>query len=1560
MRSDATSSAALPSLPGDEARRALRELLDDPARDAVLSEVPLGTLAELGDGIAEALAEGRGRREDAWDWLDLARRSSVLTRIAAAGGTDAWVGRFLRVIDGSHYTVGPLFRRRAASYGSKVLFEVPSSGGPRAITWRQAAGRVEAIARGFRATLAGPDGTMPRVAFLADNRIETALADLACLGSGVVNILIPANATEVDVGYMLGHARAEAVVVSDREQLLKVQKNREALPGLRHVIAMDANLASGREVVSLDDVASSAPRCPMEEVERASLGVRTGDLATVMYTSGTTGKPKGIGFSHRNLVFKRFARAVALPEIGEDDVFLCYLPLFHTFGRFLEMLGCVFWGAKYVFLENPSIEALVQGMRRHRPTVFISVPKKWMQLHEAIDAAAPIESASDAEVEEAVRRVTGGALRWGLSAAGHLDAEVFRFFQSQGIELMSGFGMTEATGGITMTPPGQYRDDSLGKALPGIELRLEEDGELAIRGPYVMMGYVDPPAGETTFEEGGWLGTGDLMERDAGGHYRLVDRKKEIYKNIKGETIAPQRIETLFREFDSVGRVFLVGDHRPYNTALLWPNPEARHLDLAGMSREEVKAHFRSVVASVNAFLAPYERIVDFAVIDRDLDPARGELTPKGTPRRRAVEANFAETIRLLYRRAHLKVGGVDVVFPNWLFQALGLTSQELSIEADRIQLPEGAALRVKRLQEGVTQVGSFVYRHPDEPLQLGVLLTTPRLWLGNDELVEFAALDVRLRQRPGRAGDRIERQGRVAPYAIPAGDGAEIRAALDSGEPDLLRLHFAALLLESTDDEGALRAVAFFERVLAREEGPLVEPVRLVLARAAASPSIEIRRAAFVALAPAERDSRFAAVLSRFLGAAGVLLDGETRRLLRERSLSDVKLAAFVAACREAGQAAAAGRGEDRKATSLLRFLAEYGAAHPARYRSIRASLVRMMLFGGREGFREEAARAVADLREGFRAWLGTSVHLAVDPETGQEYRWEDVVVYDDAVEAGDRERILGAIRSTAFLREAVFLFSGGVIPRLSDIPPGGVYVRPIGERRGRFVHRITVQTRFQGSYDLAVSVNRSLTPDEIREEVQYLVLCGGQEEGQVPLVEDFGGYWRDHDLWSEAYVVGETLDRTIRRFSRTEDEVERLRLLWPYLAWSALAAHFDFWNRTGRRVEIADPSLENVVVPPHDYQAGARILAVSGTRPHAGLVETLRLLHERFAERVEARHPALLGLVRWNVVLSSLLEIVGEEEGLRMLREILHRDRDPLPEGLEESLSTYVRSVEERGFLPMRLYFAIVRYRRWAALSSEATPNARARTLQEFWDTYRLERLVTAYPETRVRFFRDTVFAEAPEALASGLEEIVRKLRRRELPGEALVDAIADLRAQMELAPDDDYFLARLSYPHLRPEDAAGFVHTGSKGQHASEIVVTLEDHEGHPFQVRHALTPKEVGRLHRLFLSARLDVRFRPEHRYLVAVSERGLVVGGIYYEVEEEGRSAHLEKIVVAERFRRKGVADGLMREFFSRLRAAGVRTVTTGFFRPEYFYAYGFRIEKRYAGLVKDLEESPAS
>ncbi len=1528
-------------------------------RDEILEAIDLESLAGLLQRCVERLedggdAPGIALRTLTWEALDLLRRPAVLRRIAAGGEEGLWAQRILTAIEASDFTVGPLFRQRAATYSDKVLYKIPERRGSTSLTWSDVAGRLETLARGLLSLYA--DAPPAPIAIISENRLEVALLDHACLTSGIFNVMVPANATDADVGYILGHAKIGTVVVSGREQLDKVEKNRSALPDLKHVIALDPVDGPAGNVMTLAELEAGAGAVPVALIEERSNAVRIGDVATAMYTSGTTGVPKGIQYSHRNLVFKRFARALALPEIGDDDAFLSYLPLFHTFGRFFELMGCVFWGATYCFLTDPKVEALIDGMQRFRPTVFISVPRKWIQLHESIVKRADPMNASDEEVRDAARDLTGGRLRWGLSAAGHLDTEIFRFFHGQGVQLLSGYGMSEATGGVTMTPPSQYKDNSLGIALPGIELKLAEDGELWMRGPYVMHGYLDPPDEQPSFDEQGWFHTGDLMVQDDDGHIRLVDRKKEIYKNVKGQTIAPQRIENLFREFESVGRAFLVGDHKEYNTLLIYPNPDYKELDFASISAQDVRDHFRSLVVSVNKFVAPFERVVDFAVIDRDLEADLGELTPKNTPRRKVVVDNFEEIIETLYHRTYLSVGGVSVTLPNWLFQTLGLTAGDIRAQGDHLAIPSlGTSLMVRQYDADSVQVGACLYSHDEGALDLGVVFATPRLWLGNDELFAFAPLELDDRQRPGSAAHAIAWVGRAKHYNPTQADRDRLAESSRHVEWSLLDLDQAARMLISSDEESALKAVRLFERVItSNEEGPLADAARFLLARGVEVESAEVRRQAFQVLVPVERARRFRETIAAFLARDPQLLDSETRAVLCERTLAEPKIEAFIGLAWEACTVPEVEDESRDPAFSLIDFLGEYGGGHPTRYRRIRAFLVRVNLFAPRESVRTHAGAVRETFRAGFFQWLGPTARIAVDTETGQEYRWEDVIVFAEDIDPDDRRRLLSAIKNTPFLSGSIFLLFASKVIRLTDIPPGGVWIRLAGERYGKRVYRITVQTRSDDSFELAANVNVDLTPEQVQEEVNWLILCG-EHEDRAPVVEEFGGYVPDQDVWTEEFISGSTLDRELRRLARRSDAVEGITQLWPFLAWSALSAFVDFWDRTGRRCEIAALAPTDVVVPTHDYHLGSRIVSLSVRCDHSGVLRMLQAFKDRFVGEVENEYDDLKGLVGWDVVFSSVLEVLGEQEGLATYEGALVAETDA-PEELRKALRAYVDTVRGRGFLPMRLYFAAKRYRRWARLNEDATLEARGRTLQEFYDTYGLDRLAKVYPEARLRFFRETVFRNSSNELTRGLDELIRKLRAAEMRDADLAGAVADLRARLEVEPDDDYFLARIPFAYLQPEDAVDFVSSDMGGEYQSEIVVTLDDADGNAFRVRHALLPKEVERLHRLFLAAKLDVRFGPEHKYLVAINDREQIIGGIYYTAEESGATAHLEKIVVADRYRRKGVADGLMKQFFNRLRAAGSETVTTGFFRPEYFYSYGFKIERRYAGLVKQLDE----
>ncbi len=600
--------------------------------------------------------------------------------------------------------------------------------------------------------------------------------------------------------------------------------------------------------------------------------------------------------------------------------------------------------------------------------------------------------------------------------------------------------MTEATGGITMTPPGEYRDDSLGRPLPGIETDLSEEGELRIRGPYVTIGYAGD--GGSGLDAEGWLGTGDLLARDDDGHFRFVDRKKEIYKNLRGETVTPQRVENMFREFETVKRVFLVGDHREYNTALIVPNEDATEVDLRAMTQAERRAHFRSLVFSVNRFLGHHERILDFALLDRDFSEEAGELTPKLTFRRTVVVQSFAEPIDALYRRALLRVPGLEVRVrvPNWLLQSSGLIAEDFVLDGTVLRVPanDTALSIVGQGRSGDAErvrVGDAEYLVRGRVLDLGRLVGTLGLWLGNGPLLRFLAIEPDQRVRFRRPGSEIERapdEPVPPPVPLPAKPAEEPSALV-------LQVSDAAVGLLGRDAAAARTALEFLEQVVARRDRAPVEAALLALRRGALAAAPATRREAMRALLPIEQDQEFVETLTRF--ASVERLDDDAVQRLAGAALSDAKLRAIVdLAHRKAqeGDAAAAG--------PWLDLLAAHGATRPGRYRALRVALARVAAFGSSREVRARGAQALA--RAGRRL-------PRVDRRTDEGRRRSRHRRGVHLVRRGPLRRRRPRGRSRTALRRAV----DDLPPARSDLPAGrGTRDPPVGHRARRG-HRVAAR---------------------------------------------------------------------------------------------------------------------------------------------------------------------------------------------------------------------------------------------------------------------------------------------------------------------------------------------------------------------------------------------------------------------------------------------------------------------------------------------------------------------
>ena len=1510
--------------------------------------------------IAQKLLEGNYPPATVHSFLKAGHLPLINKTFYKSDKKEMWIELLISLTRKSNFHVGNLIMQRVGTYPQKALFQIVEGKDIVTITYKQAWKYIWGIAKSLSKSTDG--FSHPVIGILTTNSLYGALLDLACLSFNFRIVPIPINLSKTDLNYILDHAGITHLFIGGAEphnlfNQLRGNSGVLSVTQLPDMYSLDFPSQTWEEFLSI------GKNVPQNILENRLNTTENDEVSTVMYTSGTTANPKGIIFTQMNIISKRFSRAIALPDLSSNDIFLSYLPLYHTFGRYLEMIGTIFWGATYAFAESPAYKTLLKNFSVVQPTVFISIPKRWIQLYEQINNQTQQDQLPPEKIKTVFKKLTGGKLKLGLSAAGYLDPDIFEFYQKNGIHLLSGYGMTEATGGITMTPVNDYLRDSVGKPLPGIETKITEDGELLICGPYVSPGYF----GEiiSTDYSDNWFHTGDIFKRKK-GHLFIIGRKKEIYKNNRGQTISPQKIENLFQDFDTIKSVFLVGDGREYNTVLLYPKYEQIPLEIQKNSKQKFRDYFGSLVQSVNSFLAPYERIVNYAIIQRDFSEEYGELTRKETYKRNIILKNFTEIIDTLYEKIYtsLMCEGFEIRIPNWLIREKGVIPSDILWDGKTVSIRNETKSLVIQLNSGIVHIGDFSYIINKEFVDLETLMISPYLWVGNQALVDFIGSIVFRISRFEITSD-IQLNVRSLPW----GDGRFPKTPNEKREnisqrkvSSLQLLHESAIVLHHPKNDNMVSAMNHLHQDLENNTGDFKEIVHKVLLRLQFHPSQDIQIKSLEYLLSHISGSAFLAFLTsiceRLKKTDNIKkIDFDVQRIQQEHFDALLK---YVITKRLEEKSLNAKK--QAFLCFLLKIIAIYGVLHPKSYIWARVELVRWELSGAQKQVLSTVKKAIVTLTSGFREWVGVDRHLAIDPDTDDEYSWGDTILFEKNVEEESRKKLMEAMGNTVLLQETIFLLSNHRLIRLEDIPKNGIWVSFLGSNHGKSVFRVLVQTRSSDSYNFVINLDENLGKLFVQDEIRWLITTGSSIYGPK-LVEDFGGYWSKYGLYTEEYIPGETLYQHLER-NREEIEsgkaADRWQMQWLHFVWNGLMAYMDFWYRTGYVLYSANPSTKNLIIPRYDYATGTRLISISDRKHFTTISDFVFTLYGRFIITSEQNYPGLKRMGGWEVLFTALLQVVTVKQGLEFLMDLQEefQKKTIKQKGeslglLQDQITSFIDEVNENGILTKQVVFASLRYQRWFELNPKASVQARGSILQELYKDYCLRDLLDDYPETRIRFFLMSCFKDSNPELIDELFSLQKKLRARTVTLEDLGSHLHHIHENITLTKEEEFFLTRLLFEHLDAAEEGELIvwETGSKSR--LDLISLAEDSTGERYRIRPPFKPKEIARFHSLLGEANLPGIFQPQHEFLLLINSNNQMVGGVYWK-KAEGKTAYIEKIVIRYPYRKRHLSLKLLKELFNRLRDQRYKYVTIGFFQAGLFYKLGFQINQKFGGLVKEL------
>ncbi len=1478
-------------------------------------------------------------------FLNYTYKPKFLQALETEHNRHRWTEVVFKAIQKTNYSLLDMFTNRVEVHPKQFLFQDMASHAPSNWTYQQ----IDILTKEY-ATLFYQQNQNPRVAIFSQNRLESAVCDLACLMYDIFDTPLNIHFDKQTIIYIIDLLKINIIIVDTKQRLALLEDILNSSELKFKIFAILQESHNSEDAPLLQELAKQLDNNEINQILDYRNRKKINQVATTMFTSGSTGMPKGVSFSIYNLVTKRFARAAAVPKIGDGETMICYLPLFHTFGRFLEMMGTIFWNGTYVFVGNTSKETLLKMFPEINPSIFISIPLRWVELYET--CIAETENILEEEFKyKRFREIVGKNLKWGLSAAGYLDPKIFKYFQNNGIELCSGFGMTEASGGITMTPPGEYIENSVGKPLPGISTKLSEMGELLITGHYVAK-YVEQAMPEDIIdfpknqETDYWLSTGDIFEVSDNQHHTIVDRLKDIYKNNKGQTVAPRNVEKKFVGVPGIKNTFLVGDALPYNVLLIVPDYEDTVLNASNSENHD--EYFHQIVMQANKDLAPYERVINFSILERDFSQEKGEITPKNSFNRKQIEKNFAEVIKKLYRSNNIiiETENFKIIIPRWFYRDLGILENDIYfIDNKLINKVNNTILNIVKTAENIFLIGDFAYNIKNKTIDLGIFTRQPNLWLGNNDIVKFCPVkegwDLPLKDVENDYS--FLRQTSIEPEEIPT-----IKALRDNRLNDTNK--FIALSLFAKKDT-AINSIRTLADLLDKYQKNITNIIRHRLETLANSNHQEIRTLAYQVLLLDNPDADYNKSFPAFIKSGKSFLTQESINYIAKSKLGKQHLQALR-------QRLHSYRIQNDilmdeitvlQFENVLKLLYNFASNNPEYYQTIRSEFASWILYKNSPQIAEVAKYYFDKLDDDFDA------HIEKKLMKFSTEQWQNFITFGNGITKNEQRMLISVFENSYFFQKSVILVYNDFDFNMSKVQKDGLWIIKLLALRDFNHYRISINTTDNKHYDIHLVMSENLAAASNQDTMYWMTAIAGYplQNQAVPTV---GCSRSELGILTTQYIGGLSVWDKIREYSEIHKAAGNIdkKNAWKKLFTKAFIIYFKAWRNSGYKIVPGLISTPNVVVPELDFRDNAAIVSLSNWTYTICVRDIIAPMIQEFYNKTAALYPWSKNQLNENWIFDACIEALGFNNAYKIFGELQKSlSAENIfyfgNKNLLDTLNNYISNNYAKYYLPLALTNAIDQYSEWKKMNAFATPKANEQTIFELIELYKLN----VYKDVvRYKLYRHTYFEQADENIKQHFDILLDRMINEydKMPTQFI--ELSNLQAAIQEKEDKRIF-SKMVFPAIMSKQKIDILKIGEKRSEHLVVNSEIKDYTNMIYNFREPLEPSEVGLLYQLFFKENYPKEISEQDKHLVLFDKNLLIVGGLCYKILED-KTILLDGIVVASQLQGRGLGSAMIEDFFTRMATQGVKIIKAHFLFGNYYLKHNFKVDKSWGALVKFL------